>query len=306
MKKYKNCLVTGGAGFIGSHLVQRLLAKGCRVTCLDDLSEGKWENLPKHPKLTKVKASILSNISKYASENEVIFHLAAIPRLQKSLAFPWQSHRANIDGTLKLLLLAKQHKIKKFIFASSSSVYGNQNRLPFEETMVPDPLVPYSLQKLVGEKYCQMFSRLWGLKTISLRYFSVYGPRMNPDGAYALLIPKFIKLISQEIRPTINGDGKQVRDFTYVSDVVDATLLAAESDLSGEVFNIGFGKSISVNDVAQIINRIMGKNIKPVHGPPVVEPKATLSSSKKAKKYLGWEPKVDLEKGLKMMLKMTG
>ena len=306
MKKYKNCLVTGGAGFIGSHLVQRLLAKGCRVTCLDDLSEGKWENLPKHPKLTKVKASILSNISKYASENEVIFHLAAIPRLQKSLAFPWQSHRANIDGTLKLLLLAKQHKIKKFIFASSSSVYGNQNRLPFEETMVPDPLVPYSLQKLVGEKYCQMFSRLWGLETIALRYFSVYGPRMNPDGAYALLIPKFIKLISQEIRPTINGDGKQVRDFTYVSDVVDATLLAAESDLSGEVFNIGFGKSISVNDVAQIINRIMGKNIKPVHGPPVVEPKATLSSSKKAKKYLGWEPKVDLEKGLKMMLKMTG
>ena len=306
MKKYKNCLVTGGAGFIGSHLVQRLLAKGCRVTCLDDLSEGKWENLPKHPKLTKVKASILSNISKYASENEVIFHLAAIPRLQKSLAFPWQSHRANIDGTLKLLLLAKQHKIKKFIFASSSSVYGNQNRLPFEETMVPDPLVPYSLQKLVGEKYCQMFSRLWGLETIALRYFSVYGPRMNPDGAYALLIPKFIKLISQEIRPTINGDGKQVRDFTYVSDVVDGTLLAAESDLSGEVFNIGFGKSISVNDVAQIINRIMGKNIKPVHGPPVVEPKATLSSSKKAKKYLGWEPKVDLEKGLKMMLKMTG
>ena len=304
--KYKNCLVTGGAGFIGSHLVQRLLAKGCRVTCLDDLSEGKWENLPKHPKLTKVKASILSNISKYASENEVIFHLAAIPRLQKSLAFPWQSHRANIDGTLKLLLLAKQHKIKKFIFASSSSVYGNQNRLPFEETMVPDPLVPYSLQKLVGEKYCQMFSRLWGLETIALRYFSVYGPRMNPDGAYALLIPKFIKLISQDIAPTINGDGKQVRDFTYVSDVVDGTLLAAESDLSGEVFNIGFGKSISVNDVAQIINRIMGKNIKPVHGPPVVEPKATLSSSKKAKKYLGWEPKVDLEKGLKMMLKMTG
>ena len=304
--RYKNVLVTGGAGFIGSHLVERLLAKGCRVTCLDDLSEGKWENLPKHPKLIKVRASILGNISKYISQNEVIFHLAAIPRLQKSLAFPWQSHRANIDGTLKLLLLAKQHKIKKFIFASSSSVYGNQNRLPFEETMVPDPLVPYSLQKLVGEKYCQMFSRLWGLETIALRYFSVYGPRMNPDGAYALLIPKFIKLISQEIRPTINGDGKQVRDFTYVSDVVDGTLLAAESDLSGEVFNIGFGKSISVNDVAQIINRIMGKNIKPVHGPPVVEPKATLSSSKKAKKYLGWEPKVDLEKGLKMMLKMTG
>lgn len=304
--KFKNCLVTGGAGFIGSHLVERLLREGCHVTVIDDLSEGKWENLPKHPKLTKVKASILANISNYVSENEVIFHLAAIPRLQKSLAFPWQSHRANIDGTLKLLLLAKKHKIKKFIFASSSSVYGNQNRLPFKETMIPAPLVPYSLQKLVGEKYCQMFSRLWGLETISLRYFSVYGPRMNPDGAYALLIPKFIKLISQDIVPTINGDGKQIRDFTYVSDVVDGTLLAAESDLSGEVFNIGFGKSISVNDVAQIINRIMGKNIKPVHGPSVVEPKATLSSSEKAERYLGWKPKVDLEKGLKMMLKITG
>lgn len=299
-------MVTGGAGFIGSHLVERLLAEGCRVTCLDDLSEGKWENLPKHPKLIKVRASILGNISKYVSQNEVIFHLAAIPRLQKSLAFPWRSHRANIDGTLKLLLLAKKHKIKKFIFASSSSVYGNQNRLPFKETMVPNPLVPYSLQKLTGEKYCQMFSDLWGLETVSLRYFSVYGPRMNPDGAYALLIPKFIKLISQEIRPTINGDGKQIRDFTYVSDVVDATLLAAESDLSGEVFNIGAGKAVSVNDVAQIINRIMGKNIKPVHGPPVIEPKATLSSSEKARKFLGWKPKVDLEKGLKMMLKMTG
>ncbi|MBI4092242.1 MAG: NAD-dependent epimerase/dehydratase family protein [Candidatus Levybacteria bacterium] len=306
MNNFKNCLVTGGAGFIGSHLVERLLAEGCRVTCLDDLSEGKWENLPKHPKLIKVRASILGNISKYVSQNEVIFHLAAIPRLQKSLAFPWRSHRANIDGTLKLLLLAKKHKIKKFIFASSSSVYGNQNRLPFKETMVPNPLVPYSLQKLTGEKYCQMFSDLWGLETVSLRYFSVYGPRMNPDGAYALLIPKFIKLISQEIRPTINGDGKQIRDFTYVSDVVDATLLAAESDLSGEVFNIGAGKAVSVNDVAQIINRIMGKNIKPVHGPPVIEPKATLSSSEKARKFLGWKPKVDLEKGLKMMLKMTG
>ena len=304
--KYKNCLVTGGAGFIGSHLVERLLANGCRVTCLDDLSEGKWENLPKHPNLIKVRASILGKISNYISQNEVVFHLAAIPRLQRSLAQPLRSNIVNIDGTLKLLLLAKKYRIKKFIFASSSSVYGDQNSLPFKETMIPAPLVPYSLQKLVGEQYCQMFSRLWGLPTISLRYFSVYGPRMNPDGAYALLIPKFIKLISQDIAPTINGDGKQVRDFTYVSDVVDGTLLAAESDLSGEVFNIGAGKAVSVNDVAKIINRIMGKNIKPVHGPRVIESKATLSSRAKAEKYLGWKPKVDLEKGLKMMLKMTG
>ncbi len=299
---FKNCLVTGGAGFIGSHLVERLLAEGARVTVIDDLSEGKWENLPEHKNLLKVQASILGNISKHIAENEVIFHLAAIPRLQRSLDQPWQSNRVNIDGTLKLLLLAKKHKIKKFIFASSSSVYGNQNRLPFKESMQPAPLVPYSLQKLVGEKYCQMFARVWGLPTISLRYFSVYGPRMNPEGQYALLIPKFIKLIYQDIAPTINGDGRQVRDFTYVSDAIEATILAAKSYISGEVFNIGFGKSISVNDVAQMINRLMGKNIKPVHGPQVVESKATLSSSEKAREYLGWKPKVDLEKGLKIIL----
>lgn len=300
--KFKNYLVTGGAGFIGSHLVERLLLEGCHVTVVDDLSEGRWENLPKHPKLIKVKASILSNISNYVSGNEVIFHLAAIPRLQRSLAQPLRSNRVNIDGTLKLLLLAKKYKIKKFIFASSSSVYGDQNSLPLKETMIPNPLVPYSLQKLVGEEYCQMFSRLYGLETISLRYFSVYGPRMNPEGQYALLIPKFIKLISQNIPPTINGDGRQVRDFTYVSDAVEATLLSAASNISGEVFNIGFGKSVSVRQVAQMINQLMGKNIKPIYGPPVIEPKATLSSCEKARKYLGWKPKIKLEKGLKMMM----
>ncbi len=301
-KVLKNCLVTGGAGFIGSHLVERLLKEGYRVTVVDDLSEGKWENLPKHPNLIKIEASILDNISNIVAQNEVIFHLAAIPRLQRSLAKPWQTHKVNVDGTLKLLLAAKKHKTKRFIFASSSSVYGNQNRLPFSESMRPDPLVPYSLHKLVGEEYCKIFSDLWGLGTISLRYFNVYGPRMNPDGPYANLIPKFIKLISQDITPTVNGDGKQTRDCTYISDVVEATLLAAQSSLSGEIFNIGFGKGISVNEVARTINRLMGKNIKPIHGPAVVEPRSTLASHTKARDLLGWEPKVKFEEGLKTML----
>ena len=302
MKNFKNCLVTGGAGFIGSHLVERLLKEGRRVTVIDDLSEGKWENLPNHPNLISVEASILGNISNIVAQNEVIFHLAAIPRLQRSLAKPWQTHRVNVEGTLKLLLAARKHKIRKFIFASSSSVYGNQNNLPFIENMTPNPLVPYSLHKLIGEKYCQMFSDLWGLETICLRYFNVYGLGMNPDGPYANLIPKFMKLISQNKAPTINGDGEQRRDFTYVSDTVEATILSAESRLSGEIFNIGFGKAVSVNDVAHTINRLMGKNIKPVHGPALIEPKATLSSSQKAKRNLGWKPKVSLEEGLKMML----
>lgn len=301
-KSWKRVLVTGGAGFIGSHLTKRLLKEGCRVTVIDDLSEGKWGNLPQHPNLVKHEGSILDNMSKLAAGQDVIFHLAAIPRLQRSLDDPWQTHKVNVDGTLNLLLAAKKHKIKRFIFSSSSSVYGKQRYLPFSENMRPNPPVPYSLQKLVGEEYCRMFFDLWGLGTISLRYFNVYGPQMNPDGPYANLIPKFIKLLSQDKTPTINGDGRQTRDFTYVSDVVEATLLAAKSHLSGEVFNIGFGKSISVNEVALAINRLMGKNIKPIHGPALIESKASLSSFLKAKRDLGWKPKVNLEKGLRMMI----
>ena len=302
MKNLKKCLVTGGAGFIGSHLTKRLLNEGCRVTVIDDLSEGKWENLPKHPNLVKYKGSILDDMSKLVDGQDVIFHLAALPRLQRSMDDPWQTYKVNVDGTLNLLLQARKHKIKRFIFSSSSSVYGSQKRLPFSEKMRPNPLVPYSLQKLIGEEYCKMFSDLWGLPTISLRYFNVYGPRMNPDGPYANLIPKFIKLISQDKTPTVNGDGRQTRDFTYVSDVVEATLLAAKSHLSGVVFNIGSGKSISVQEVAQVINRLMGKNIKSIHGPALVETKASLSSSERAKRNLGWIAKVNLEKGLKMMI----
>lgn len=302
MKSLKNCLVTGGAGFIGSHLTTRLLNEGCRVTVIDDLSEGKWDNLPKHPNLIKHESSILDNMSKFVTGQDVIFHLAAIPRLQRSLAKPWQTHKVNVDGTLNLLLAAKKHKIKRFIFSSSSSVYGNNNKIPFRENMRPNPLVPYSLQKLMGEQYCQMFSDLWGLGTISLRYFNVYGPRMNPDGPYANLIPKFIKLASLDKTPIVNGDGRQTRDLTYISDVVEATLLAAQSPLSGEIFNIGYGKSISVNGVVSAINRLMGKNIKPIHGPAVIEPRATLASRIKARDLLGWTPKVKFEEGLKTML----
>ena len=297
----KNCLVTGGAGFIGSHLVRRLLEDGVKVTVVDNLSEGKWENLPTHPNLTKHKGSILDNMAPFVAGKDVIFHLAAIPRLQRSVAQPWETHLVNVDGTLNLLLEAQKHNIKKFIFSSSSSVYGNKNKTPFKEGMIDDPLVPYSLQKAVAEDYCQMFSKLWGLKTVCLRYFSVYGPRMNPESPYALVIPKFIKLMSQGKAPTINGDGSHSRDFTFVSDVVEANILAAKSNLSGEIINIGAGSGTSINKVVKILNKLLDKKIKPIYGPAVWEPKATLASNTKARRLLGWKPKIKFEDGLRMV-----
>lgn len=303
MKNLKNCLVTGGAGFIGSHLTEKLLDLGCGVTVLDDLSEGKWENLSKHPKLVKVKGSILDNVGRVVAGQDVIFHLAALPRLKRSLDDPWQTHRVNVEGTLNLLMAAKKYKVKRFVFASSSSVYGNKNKTPFTENMTPDPLVPYSLQKVVGEDYCRMFFRLWGLETVSLRYFNIYGSRMNPDSPYANLIPKFTKLMSQDKRPLINGTGRNRRDFTFVSDAVEATIRAATTpSISGEIFNIGFGKSISVNEVVAALNKLMGNSIKPKHGPAVIEPRITLASNKKARKILGWKPKISFIQGLKTIL----
>jgi nucleoside-diphosphate-sugar epimerase len=300
--KFKKCVVTGGAGFIGSHLTRRLLDEGCKVTVIDDLSEGKWSNLPNHPNLKKVTRSILDDVSKYITGTDVIFHLAALPRLQRSLDAPWETHRVNVDGTLNLLLLARKYKVKRFIFSSSSSIYGNKNEIPFKESMTPDPLVPYSLHKLISEDYCRMFSKIWGVETISLRYFNVYGPKMNPDSPYSNLLPKFIKLISQGKTPVIYGTGKHTRDFTYVADVVEANILAAESKLSGEIFNIGYGRGISVNAVVKTLAKLMQKNIQPIHGPERREPQDTLSSCAKAKKLLGWKPKVSFEKGLKLML----
>lgn len=298
--KLKTCLVTGGAGFIGSHLTERLLVKGWHVTVLDDLSEGKWENLPCHANLVKIKGSILSNMLPIVKGKDVIFHLAALPRLKRSLDEPKKTHKVNVEGTLNLLFAAKECKVKRFIFASSSSVYGNKNKPPFTEDMQPDPLVPYSLHKVIGEQYCLMFSRLWGLPTVVLRYFNVYGPRMNPDSPYANLLPKFIKLMSQGKTPVINGDGRQKRDFTYISDVVDATIRAANTSIVGEIINIGFGESISVNEVMTTLNTLMGKHVRPKHAPALIEPKETLASKVKARKLLGWTPKMSFEEGVKM------
>lgn len=301
--KYKKVIVTGGAGFIGSHLTERLLKEGCKVTVIDDLSEGKWENLPKDPKLTEYEGSITeSGIGRLFKGVDVVFHLAALPRVQRSIKYPKETHEVNVTGTLNVLLAARDNNVKRFIFSSSSSVYGEQDRLPFDEGMIPNPMSPYGLHKLMGEEYCILFSKHWGLGTLCLRYFNVYGPRMYPEGDYANLLPKFIRLMKNGKIPIINGDGKQTRDFTFVTDVVDANLLAAQSKTSGEVINIGSGKNMSVNDVTAMLNRLLGTRIKPAHGPALIEPKTTLADRTKAKKLLGWEPKVEFIDGLKTMI----
>jgi len=299
MAKY---LVTGGAGFIGSHLVDRLLKDGHEVVVIDDFSLGKKENLTSHKNLVVYKKSICENLDKFFSSNrfDAVFHLAALPRVQFSIAYPRESHEANINGTLNLLLATRDHGVKRFIYSSSSSVYGDQKKLPLVETMMPDPMSPYAFQKLAGEYYCRLFAKLYGLETISLRYFNVYGPRQNPDGAYAGQIPKFFSKLLAGETPVINGDGTQTRDNTFVSDVVEANLasLGGSTPQWGESFNIGGGHNHSVNETTRQILKLTGSKIKPKHGPAVIEPRDTLANVSKAKKILGWTPKTRYEDGL--------
>lgn len=301
-------LVTGGAGFIGSHVVDELLNLGHKVLVIDDFSLGKKENLAQHQdnkNLVVYKKSICSRLTEIFQKNpkiDALFHLAALPRVQFSIEHPIKTHKVNVNGTLNLLESCRQFEIKRFIFSSSCAVYGNQEALPFTEEMSPNPLCPYGLHKLVGEYYCRLFYQLYDLETISLRYFNVFGPRLDPQGDYACVIPKFTRLIRQGKSPTINGDGKQTRDFIFVSDVVRANLLAAQTqnkDCFGQVFNIGSGQNLSINEIAQRIIKLSGQKIQPRYGPPVVEPRHTLADTQKAKKLLGWQPKISFESGLK-------
>jgi len=298
-------LVTGGAGFIGSNVVDRLLALNHEVIVLDDFSLGKIENLSQHRKnknLKIVKKSICGNLEKvFNSDIQAVFHLAALPRVQFSIQKPVETHNANVNGTLNLLNHCKKSGVKRFIFSSSSSVYGDQKEILLNESMKPNPLSPYALHKLVGEQYCSLFNTLFGIEAISLRYFNVYGQRQNPEGNYACLIPKFIKLIHAGEKPVINGNGDQTRDFTFVEDVVEANILAMQTKNKAcfaQAFNIGFGKNHSVNEVTKMINSRAGKNIAPIHGPAVIEPKHTLADISKAKEMLGWKPKTALDNGL--------
>ncbi|KKT44583.1 MAG: hypothetical protein UW34_C0009G0001 [Parcubacteria group bacterium GW2011_GWA2_44_15] len=293
-KKKEKVVVVGGAGFIGSHVSDALIARGFEVHVVDNLSGGKKENI--NPKAVFHKADIrnLEEIKFVINGAKYVFHLAALPRVQYSIEHPAETHDINVTGTQNVLIAAQEGGAQRVIYSASSSAYGDQKVMPLVETMTPNPKSPYGLHKYVGEVYMKVWSGVYGLKTVSLRYFNVYGPRMNPDGAYPLAIGKFFKLRQAGEPLTIWGDGTQTRDFTHVRDVVSANLLAAESDKvgKGEVINIGAGKNFSINEVAKLIGGPV------VHEPARLEPHDTLADNSLAKKLLGWKPEVTLEEGI--------
>lgn len=298
-------LIAGGAGFIGSNLADKLLSLGHQVVVLDNFCTGKIENLPKHKNLKIVKKDICDNLNDVflGARFDAIFHLAALPRVQESISKPIGTHHTNVNGTLNLLEMCRKYKVKRFVFASSCSVYGDQEILPYNETMCPNPISPYALHKLIGEQYCKLYYDIYGIETVSLRYFNVFGPKQDPSGGYACLIPKFIDLINKGVSPTINGNGEQTRDFVFVEDVADATILAGKTENNacfGEVFNVGTEKNISVNNVLKELLKISGVQIQPIYGPPVIEPKNAQACLLKTQNILGWHPKFNLTNALKL------
>jgi len=289
---FKKAIVTGGAGFIGSNLVDKLINMDVEVHVIDDLSTGFKRNL--NPKATFWEQDISTlNPDKPWSELEdtdVIFHLAALARVQPSIEDPIPFDKVNIGGTLRMLKLAHNLGVARFVYSASSSAYGNTTVFPTPETSSTNPLSPYGLQKFVGEQYCEMFSKVYGLDTVSLRYFNIYGERMSLEGAYKLAIPIFANQILEGKPLTINNDGEQRRDFTYVGDVVNANILAAThpEQLSGDVFNIGNGNNYSVNELADMLGG------EKSYGNKVIEPFQTLADNTKAKMIFNWNPQGDL------------
>lgn len=288
-------LVTGGAGFIGSNLTDKLIEEGHQVIIIDNLTTGKEEFINPKAEFHKLDIRDLEKIKPVFKGVDYVFHLAAQPRIQPSIINPVESHSHNVIGTLNVLVAARDAKVKKLIYSASSSAYGDQKELLLKEDMIPDPKSPYSLFKLIGEYYCELFSELYGLPTVSLRYFNVYGPRQSCEGAYATVVGIFLTQAEAGKPLTIVGDGTQTRDFTHVKDVVKANILAMKSSKigKGEIINIGTRKNYSINKVANLISD------KVVHIPPrLAEIQDTLADNSLAKKLLNWEPEISLEKGI--------
>lgn len=292
-------LVTGGAGFIGSHLVDALVAAGMRVRVIDNFATGRREFVNPAAELINADIRDAASISGAFEGVDTVFHFAALPRIPLSIARPVETHMTNVVGTLNVLIAARDSKVRRVVYSGSSSVYGEQDRLPLTETMTPHPMNPYALQKFVGEEYARMFHRLFAMQTLTLRYFGVYGPRMAEEGAYMLAIAAFIRAHREGRALEIHGDGEQTRDFTHVSDVVSANLLAIDCAVAdGRAINVGRGENVSVNRIAEMIG-----------GPRVSKParvgdmRDTLADRGQAERILGWRPKVSIKDGLADLLK---
>lgn len=291
-------LVTGGAGFVGAYLVEALIQRGDKVRIIDNLSTGKRENL--HPQAEFIEADItnLEQIKPAFRGIEGVFHVAALPRVQASIDNPLNCNASNIDGTLNVIWAAKEAGAKRIVYSASSSAYGDSKVLPLVETMKPNPISPYALQKYVGEEYMKLAAMFWGLETVSLRYFNVFGPKMATEGAYLTVIAIFNKqkINGQPLTPT--GDGEQTRDFTFINDIIRANLLAMSSDKvgQGEVINIGNSDNRSVNYIASVV----GGPVQ--HVAARIEPRNSLADTTKAKELLGWQPQTSFDDGLRQTI----
>tara|TARA_R100000008_G_C3565813_1_gene159079 strand:- start:43 stop:951 length:909 start_codon:yes stop_codon:yes gene_type:complete len=297
-------IVTGGAGFIGSNLVDKLIEDGHEVIIFDDLSVGDYNNLNRYARFIDVdiSKSNLDHYKKWFNGVDTIFHTAAKARVQPSIEDPLFFNETNVNGTLRLLKLAVDSGVKRFVYSASSSAYGDTDIFPTHEKVFTNPLSPYGAQKLMGEIYCKTFSQIYDIETVSLRYFNVYGERQSLEGAYRLVMGIFVNQRLNNKPMTINGDGEQRRDFTYVGDVVRANILASKSDKvgNGEVINIGNGDNKSVNELADMIG---GDR---VYGEPVIEPRQTLADNSLAYDLLGWKPTMVLEDWVKEYKKNIG
>jgi UDP-glucose 4-epimerase len=300
-------IVTGGAGFIGSHIVEELLRRNQTVRLIDNFSTGKRENvLPFKGRATIIEADLATenNLARYFSGADYVIHQAAIPSVPLSMREPLKTHRANVNSTLHVLTACREAGVRRVVYASSSALYGDKPELPKHEGMTPYPVSPYGAQKLFGEMYCQVFSRAYGLETVSLRYFNVFGPRQDATSPYSGVLALFIPAVLEGRPPTIYGDGEQSRDFVFVQNVVEANLLACEApNAAGLALNIAGGTSITLNAMLAHITRLVGKEITPIYAEERAgDIKHSFADITEARKYLAYEPRVSFEEGLRQTI----
>lgn len=296
-------LVTGGAGFIGSHIAQRLVQEGYQAVILDNLSTGRLENLESFAdKVDFVEGDVrdAALLRKLCQGCELVFHQAAVVSVPYSVEHPQESHDVNIQGTLNALLAARDAGAKRLVFASSAAIYGEDPALPKREQMLPEPISPYAVEKIAGEHYLSAFNQLYGLQTVALRYFNVFGPRQDPSSPYSGVISIFVDRLLRQEDPTIFGDGEQYRDFVFVQDVVQANMLAAtHDDAPGKVFNVGRGERTSLNQLVEILSRLAGYQASPTHGEPRAgDIRESLADIARIRQTLGYAPEVEVEQGL--------